>query len=73
MTRRQRSLHVWIWAGLGPLILAGVVFALVNRRPLPIQRENPSVSTMGDAQGWCEADLRAAGSPGRVVQGGGRQ
>jgi hypothetical protein len=44
MTRNQRRLHLWAWLILGPVLAAGLTWAMAARRPLPIQTP-PTVET----------------------------
>ena len=35
MTLRQRSIHAWLWACLGPLLIGGLLFAILNQGGTP--------------------------------------
>lgn len=42
MTRAERARHAGTWSVLGPLILIGLVAALLARPPHPIQEAAPT-------------------------------
>lgn len=37
MTYAQRRLHLWTWLVLGPVLAAGLAWAVAARRPIPVQ------------------------------------
>lgn len=60
MTRSQRRWHVVVWLMLGPLIVVGLLAALVARPNIPIERRASGLS-MSRGSATCTAAPAAEG------------
>ncbi len=62
MTRSQRRWHVRIWLALGPLIALGLLAALTQRPPNPIEQGGP-VAVAGRGSSAAKPSTGAEGGP----------